>query len=57
MKRIGTSLLIVCSMLLFFTGCTDQETKKADPKPSSMVSNETATITLQEDGVDTLVKK
>lgn len=42
MKRIGTSLLIVCSMLLFFTGCTNQETKKADPKPSSMVTNETA---------------
>lgn len=57
MKRIVTSLLIVCSMLLFFTGCTNQKTKKADPKPSSMVTNETATITLQEDGVDTLVKK
>lgn len=57
MKRIGTSLLIVCSMLLFFTGCTNQEPKESDPKSSAMVTKATATITLQEAGVDTLVKK
>ncbi|MGG5312778.1 MULTISPECIES: DUF4430 domain-containing protein [unclassified Enterococcus] len=57
MKKIGTSLIIFATMLLFISGCADQTSKPTDQQTSSLVKDEQATITLQEDGEDKLIKK
>nr|MBO0489046.1 DUF4430 domain-containing protein [Enterococcus sp. DIV1094] len=44
-------------MLLFISGCADQTSKPTDQQTSSLVRDEQATITLQEDGEDKLIKK